>query len=120
MFLTWPAPDFYALHRGLAEHWGPHEENTARLMEIRAYSLDLQWSDRIVDPNDPEVAAERKRLRRAGITPPRHPLVPPVAYRPAWLARERAETYEAALAEWQPPLRVPSLEEWERAAGITD
>jgi hypothetical protein len=40
-------------------HWGPHEENTALLLEAQAYALELVWADRTTDPDDPAVKRDR-------------------------------------------------------------
>lgn len=76
-----PVVDLVDLVHGL-DHWGWHEENTARLLEAQAYKLELDWVDRITDPDDPEVKRDRAQAKRAGIRPPERPIVPPVALRP--------------------------------------
>jgi hypothetical protein len=107
-----------ALYRGLRDHWGPHEENTARLLEVRSYALDLTWADRTIDPNDPEVIRERRAARHR--KPPPHPIIPPIALRPPWAADERMRDYTAALEAHQPSTapRTVTLDEWDRAAGL--
>lgn len=82
--------------------WGPHEENTAQLLDIRAYELDLAWADRTINPDDQDVRRERLEAKRNGIKPPEHPIVPPVAHRPAELAEERLQQYLDQLAAQQP------------------
>lgn len=79
--------------------WGAHEENTAQLLDIRAYELDLAWADRTIDPEDREVRRERMEAKRRGIKPPEHPIVPPVAHRPSDLAQERLKQYLEKVAE---------------------
>lgn len=103
--------------QGIEDEWGPHEENTARLLDTRSYALDLQWADRTIDPNDPEVVRARRAMRHR--KPPPHPIIPPVALRPERVMRQRIEEYAAALEELEPAKpKVVSLDEWEKAAGL--
>jgi hypothetical protein len=103
--------------------WGAHEENTARLYEALHYQLQLRWNELTTDDDDrAEIQRERVQAKRAGIRPPRTPLVPPNALRPPKLAQQRVDQYlaEAArysLAETQKPQMI-SLAEFERAKGI--
>lgn len=90
-----------ALHRAVTGGWGWHEENTARLYEALSYWLDLTWADRTTDPDDPEVKRERARAKREGITPPPHPLIPPVALRPPEVADERLQSYLDEIEQYQ-------------------
>jgi hypothetical protein len=104
-------------------HWGPHEENTALLLEATAYELELAWSDRITDPDDPKVKRDRLLAKRAGIKPPPHPLIPPVAHRPDSLAERRLREYIEALERYQagPPPEVKYLtsRDFDRELGLT-
>jgi hypothetical protein len=104
-------------------HWGPHEENTALLLEAQAYALELAWSDRITDPDDPALKRERAQAKRAGIKPPPHPLIPPVAHRPDSLAerrlREYIEAVEAYRAGPPPVVKYLTSSEFDRELGIT-
>lgn len=84
---------------GEAADWGLHEENTARLLDVLAYRLDLDWVDRTTDPDDPQVKRDRARAKRDGRTPPSRPLVPPVAHRPEQLQQHLIERYTSDLAE---------------------
>lgn len=93
------------LSEGEAE-WSAHEENTAVLLEVQSYLLDLEWTQRTTDPDDPAVKAEREKARASGIRPPKRPLVPPIALRPKRLAEQRYEEYLQKLAEAQTPQRV--------------
>lgn len=81
-----------------------------------SYDLDLDWADRTIDPNDREVQAERRAARKNGRQPPQHPIIPPVASRPEWLATLRMREFTEALAEHAAPLepqaQVVSLDEW--------
>lgn len=103
-------------------HWGPHEENTARLLEAQAYALELAWVDRITDPDDPAVKRERAQAKRAGIKPPRHPLVPPVAHRPDAVAELRLKEYLDAIARYStrpaPDVKYLSSAEFDRELGL--
>ncbi|GAA2774108.1 hypothetical protein GCM10010470_02440 [Saccharopolyspora taberi] len=90
-----------ALNRVAAGGWGWHEENTARLYEALNYWLELAWIDRTTDPDDPEVKRERAEAKRAGIKPPPHPLIPPVALRPSEIADERFQAYLDEVGQYQ-------------------
>lgn len=103
-------------------HWGPHEENTALLLEAESYALQLAWVDRITDPEDPAVKRERAQAKRAGIKPPPHPLIPPVAHRPDTLAARRLREYIEAVEKYQagpPPEELYlSSNEFDRVMGL--
>ena len=86
--------------------WGPHEENTALLLEVQNYQLELAWVDRITNPDDPKVKEERRKADASGIKPPRKPLVPPIAHRPKKLAEQRYEEYLHSLTEASKPQRI--------------
>jgi hypothetical protein len=104
-------------------HWGPHEENTALLLEAQAYALDLIWADRTTDPDDPAVKRERTQAKRAGIKPPPHPLIPPVAHRPDTLAERRVREYIEAVERYrsrpEPEVKYLSSNEFDRELGLT-
>jgi hypothetical protein len=104
-------------------HWGPHEENTALLYEHQAYALELLWSDRTADPDDPAVKRERAQAKRAGIKPPPHPLIPPVAHRPDSLAEQRLREYLDQVQQYRagPPPEVKYLtsNDFDRELGLT-
>ena len=100
-----PVARLVTLILGHDDYWGPHEENTARLLEAQAYALDFAWADRTIDPDDPEVKAERARMRKR--KPPPHPIVPPVARRPAKFAEQRAAEYMAEIQRYAPPAQEP-------------
>lgn len=115
-----PAVDLVDLVNGL-DHWGPHEENTAQLLETERYKLELDWADRTIDPASPEVKAARREAEMAGIKPPSHPLIPPIAHRPREIADLRIQQYldEVAAANTAPREKVlVSLDEWEHAMGL--
>lgn len=113
-----------ALAREEAGEWGDwdaHKENTARLLEIESYKLELAWIDRITDPDDREVRRERLEAERAGIKPPPHPMVPPIAMRPAGIGEERLQEYLDAVSAFGPPPREPRLvdmDEFDRVMGL--
>lgn len=102
--------------------WDAHKENTARLLEVMSYRLDLEWTDRTTDPNDPDLKRERAAAKRAGLKPPDRPIVPPVAMRPRELAEEHAQQYADAIAAHQvkasPVLQVSNRASFEAAWGI--
>ncbi len=100
-----PASRLVALILGLDDYWGPHEENTARLLEAQSYSLEWGWADRTIDPEDPAVKAERARMRKR--KPPPHPIVPPVAFRPKKFADERMGEYVAEIQKYAPAQQEP-------------
>lgn len=109
------------LSDGAAE-WGPHEENTAQLLEVQSYQLELAWIDRTFDPNDQEVKRERLAAERAGIKPPKKPIVPPVALRPKSIAEQRFQEYVDQLAKHQAPQRVReqvSTDEFDRLLNLS-
>lgn len=115
-----PAVDLVDLADGL-DHWGPHEENTAQLLEAERYKLDLLWADRITDPNDQEVRRARLEAERAGIKPPKHPMIPPIAQRPAAVADLRIRQWLDEMAAYQTPEREKSmvtLDEFDAALGL--
>lgn len=102
----------------LGDHaeWGPDEENRALLLEVQAYQLQLDWTDRTTDPDDPAVRRERAEAKRNGLKPPKRPAVPPVAQRPAGIAEERLKAYidELVSHEPKPTKELVSLEEFNR------
>lgn len=87
---------------GVWADWDAHKENTARLLEIEAYKLELAWIDRTTDPDDKDVRRERLEAERAGIKPPPHPAVPPIAMRPAELREQRLQEYLETVASFAP------------------
>lgn len=97
-----PAVDLVALVEEL-DSWGPHEENTALLLEHQAFALGLKWSDRTVDPEDPDVVARREEAEAAGIEPPPFPPVVPIAHRPPKQALARIEQYTEQVAPYLLP-----------------
>ena len=114
-----------ALHRTVAGGWGPHEENTARLYEALSYWLELAWVDRTTDPEDPQVKRERAEAKRAGIKPPPHPLIPPVALRPSEIADQRFQAYLDEVGQYQTKSqeqqggkRQVSSDEFDRIMGL--
>lgn len=116
-----PAADFVTLVNDLDSRWGPHEENTALLLEAERYKLDLLWADRTVDPNDREVIRERREAERAGVKPPKHPMIPPIANRPPELAELRLQQYVEQIAAHRTPDRekvMVSLDEFDAAIGL--
>jgi hypothetical protein len=67
------------------------------------YWLGLEWIDRTLDPNDPELQKRRAEDARSGIKPPPYPLVPPVALRPEDVAKRRHQAYLAEVERWKTP-----------------
>jgi hypothetical protein len=105
--------------------WGAHEENTARLLDVREYELELAWADRTFDPDDRETRRERLEAKRRGIKPPPHPLVPPVAHRPAQLAEAILSRYLETVKQQQvekergPIRRTVSMTRFNEINGLT-
>lgn len=101
--------------------WGAHEENTAQLLEVQSYQLELDWAEKTTDPDDPEVKAERERAKASGAKPPKKPIVPPVALRPKRLAEQRYEEYVQQLIDTQAPQRIREQvdsDEFDRRMGL--
>ncbi|GAA3877769.1 hypothetical protein GCM10022243_48120 [Saccharothrix violaceirubra] len=111
-----------ALARHLGLDWSAHEENTARLYEVLHYGLQLTWADRTVDPDDPEVRRRRMQDERNGVRPPKAPILPPVAVRPAAAAERARESYLAELAAWTAPVASERVmvdsDEFDRILGL--
>ncbi|ACU39450.1 hypothetical protein [Actinosynnema mirum] len=101
------------LDPGGLRHWGPHQENTARLLEIQSYGLVLDWRDRTFDPESDEAREARRALlndRRHGVRPPADPPVPPIAHRPAPLAQQMFDAFvERTAAPARPDASGPQL-----------
>jgi hypothetical protein len=95
-----PAARLVGLITGLSEFWGPHEENTARLLEAYAYQLEWGWADRTIDPDSPEAKQARAEARK--VKAPPHPIIPPAAYRPKTFADERMQEYVEELKKYLP------------------
>jgi hypothetical protein len=104
-----PALDLVA-HVNELQAWGAHEENTALLLEQQAYRLGLLWSDRTVDPEDPDVVAQRERADAAGIKPPPFPPVPPIAHRPWKHSVDRLHEFADRMSPYLLPAE-PSVDE---------
>jgi hypothetical protein len=104
-----------------AEGWGPHEENTARLLEIQAYQLDLDWAARIHDPDDPDTKARMTEAKRNRQKPPAKPIVPPIAIRPPAAAEAALQHYLDQIKRFAGPPEepTPTLDDWEAAHGLT-
>lgn len=96
-----PGSELVNLVLQLDTEWGPHEENTALLLETLTAQLDWGWADRTIDPNDPEVQAERRK--HANRKPPPRPILRPVAWRPSKEANERLDAYAAELTKYAEP-----------------
>lgn len=120
-------PEDSALAREEAGPWGSwdaHKENTARLLEIESYKLQLAWADRIADPDDQDAKRARAQAKRAGIKPPPHPMVPPVAMRPHELSELRIQEYMDQVATFEvqasPTVKSVGRASFDRAIGATD
>lgn len=113
--LVWRLPRFQA-----DEHWGYHQENTARLLEALSAWLTYEWASWTTDPEDPEFRRARAERRRSGIKPPSDPLIPPAALRPPVLADQRHQAYLADLArhEGRRDLRLVTSDEFDEILGL--
>lgn len=100
--------------------WGPHEENTARLLDLTEHEVQTAWTDRITDPDDPEVIRERAQAKRKNQKPPTTPLILPVALRPEKIAEQRFMEYVEAAAKLVPPRVKESVSssEFDAALGL--
>lgn len=96
--------------------WGADEENRARLLEVESYRLDLQWTDRVTDPNDKAVKRAMLEAERDGVKPPARPIIPPAALRPNDLAEERMQDYIDQLVATapKPAKELVTLDEFDR------
>jgi hypothetical protein len=96
--------------------WGPDEENRARQLEVEAYRLELDWVEHTTDPNDPATIRERNEAKRRGDRPPRRPIIPPVALRPAAVADRRWQAYldELLQLDPKPTKELVTLDEFDR------
>ena len=109
-----PASRLVALILAPEDHWGPHEENTARLLEAQSYALEFEYADRTIDPDDPAVKAERAKNKRR--KPPPHPIVPPVAFRPKKYADERMAEYVEQISKYAPKSDTKPVDPFEQLA----
>jgi hypothetical protein len=84
------------------------------------YTLNSEYYDRITDPDDPELKAERARREALGIKPPPLPLIPPVALRPEQYHWARLAVYEALVEQYRTPDDTGQLtvEQYMRLRGI--
>lgn len=84
------------------------------------YTINSEYADRITDPNDPKLKAERDRRDALGIKPPPLPLIPPVALRPEVYHQARLAIYEALVGQYQTPDDTGQLtvEQYMRLRGI--
>lgn len=84
------------------------------------YTLNSEYYDRITDPDDPKLTAERARRESLGIKPPPIPLIPPVALRPDTFHRARLAVYEALVDQYRTPDDTGQLtvEQYMRLRGI--
>lgn len=100
--------------------WGPHEENTARLLDLTEHEVQTAWTDRITDPEDPEVMRERAEAKRKNHKPPPTPLILPVALRPEKIAEQRFMEYVEAAAKLVPQRVKESVSssEFDAALGL--
>lgn len=105
---------------GAWAYWDAHKENTARLLEVQDYLLQLLWIDRTTDPEDREVKLQRAAAKRAGLKPPKAPIIPPVAMRPGALSEERIAAYMERLAEQDVPAvkQAGSRQAFDRQHGL--
>jgi hypothetical protein len=69
------------------------------------------------------VKRDRARAKKAGIKPPPHPLIPPVAHRPDSLAERRLREYLESVSEYragpEPEVKYLTSNEFDRALGLT-
>lgn len=68
-----------------------------------SYWLNSEYAKWIVDPDDPEVKAQRKRK----VKPPPFPLIAPVAHRPPSVATEYEQAYVELVETVRPTTAGP-------------
>ncbi|QSE94200.1 hypothetical protein JWS13_39175 [Rhodococcus pseudokoreensis] len=78
-------------------------ENWAMLLDRIEYTLNSAYADRITDPDDPKVAAERARREMLGLKPPPMPLIRPVALRPPAIDEVRRQMYQEQVDLYKTP-----------------
>jgi len=95
------------------DDWGPHEENTARLLDALYYQQEQAWIDRITDPDDQAIARERA-LRKAGRSrPPEDPPIRPVALRPEGVTQALLDEYVHRLTPQDQQQTPPTLDNFD-------
>lgn len=96
-------------------------ENLAMLIDRIDYTLNSEYYDRITNPDDAELKAERARRDALGIKPPPLPLIPPVALRPEQYHRARLAVYAALVDQYKTPDDTGQLtvEQYMRLRGIS-
>lgn len=81
--------------------WTLLASNVADLLDLLTYWVTSEYVGRTTDPDDPEVKAERKRRKAAGLRPPPVPLVQPVAHRPPSLAAQYQQRFEQMVEQFR-------------------
>lgn len=109
-----PGVDLVNLILQLDQAWGLHEENTALLLETLNAQIEWSWADRTINPDDPEVKAERVKQKNS--KPPRYPVLRPMAKRPAKQDEQRWQDYIQTLSDLMPKPQDPwdVLQDWKR------
>lgn len=87
--------------------WSLHASNVADILDLLTYLVTSDYVAKTTDPDDPEVKAEAKRRKTAGLKPPPLPLVQPVAHRPPSLAAQYQHQFDG-LVEMFRGYRGPS------------
>jgi hypothetical protein len=100
--------------------WSLLDENVAQLVDLVAHQIETEWTDRVTDPDDPEVKQARARAKAAGIRPPRHAPVVPVALRPAGVGEQLMRAYAARMAEFQVPDAAPARGDSAESGDVLD
>jgi len=73
------------------------------LVDRDDFGLNFEYSGAITDPDDPEVTAERAKLKRAGIKPPPQPLLRPIAQRDPGVTASMLEQLKAEAVKYSIP-----------------
>lgn len=73
------------------------------LVDRDDFGLNFDYSGAITDPEDPEVKADRAKLKRAGIKPPPQPLLRPVAQRDPGVTASMLEQLKVEAAKYSIP-----------------
>lgn len=110
------------LEAGDLAYWDATASNLADLLDVIHAQLSYEYANWTTDPEDPAVKRARAERKRAGLRPPPHPLIPPIAARPTSVADRKLTEYREMTRQWnpeqEPTSSLVSLDEWESALGI--
>ncbi len=81
--------------------WNHLAANVAELVDLMSFQVNAEYQQWIVDPDDPEVKADREHRKKNNIKPPPMPLIPPVAFRPGSVAAEYRTAFADLVARYE-------------------